>query len=180
MDMKVKKLKDRQVEADKSNIVYGTGVASVAPSNDDDAEADSMAATRVVNLSHFALRMRYERSVQLSLEPGLKLVRFKQRDAFRFEDNVKHSQLIYPEETVPNALSALLEAMFKKKVKERNDLDLNLLESELDSQEEGVNEMEPPSFHIIPLPLMDDIRSVPIEQRYIASNNLKESPGMDK
>lgn len=38
---------DRQVEVDKSNIVYGMAVVGAAPSNDD-AEDDSMAATKVV------------------------------------------------------------------------------------------------------------------------------------
>ncbi|KAJ3993368.1 SPOC like C-terminal domain-containing protein [Lentinula boryana] len=175
---------DRQVEVDKSNIVYGMAVVGAAPSNDDDAEADSMAATKVVKSGqrpfYTADEMRTFRT--LSLEPGLKLLGFKPRDTLRFEDNVKHSQFIYPEETTyagsKRTFSALLKSMIKKKVigLARGVLRRNSTPTmyAILPQDEDVNEMEPAGFHIIPLPFADDIRSAPIEEGYIASDNLKD------
>ncbi|KAF8824695.1 hypothetical protein HHX47_DHR7000139 [Lentinula edodes] len=147
---------DRQVEVDKSNIVYGMAVVGAAPSNDD-AEDDSMAATKVVKSGqrpfYTADEMRSFRT--LGLEPG-----FKPRDTIKFEDNVKHSLFLYPEENTyagsKRTFSALLKSMIKKKV------------------EEDVDEMEPAGFHIIPLPFADDIRSAPIDEGYIASDDLKD------
>ena len=36
----------------------------------------------------------------LGLEPGIKLLGFKNRDDLAFEDNVRHSTFIYPDEMV--------------------------------------------------------------------------------
>ncbi|KAJ3916879.1 SPOC like C-terminal domain-containing protein [Lentinula edodes] len=191
---------DRQVEVDKSNIVYGMAVVGAAPSNDD-AEDDSMAATKVVKSGqrpfYTADEMRSFRT--LGLEPGLKLLGFKPRDTIKFEDNVKHSLFLYPEENTyagsKRTFSALLKSMIKKKVVglARGVLRRNstptiyaVLPQVLRigysprcslscfSQEEDVDEMEPAGFHIIPLPFADDIRSAPIDEGYIASDDLKD------
>ncbi|KAJ3759185.1 SPOC like C-terminal domain-containing protein [Lentinula raphanica] len=176
---------DRQTEIDKSNIVYGMAVVgAAAPSNDDDTEADSMAAIKVVKAGqrpfYNAEEMRSFRT--LGLEPGLKLLGFKPRDTLKFEDNVKHSLFIYPEESSyagsKRTFTALLKSMIKKKVigYARGVLRRNSTPTiyAVLPQEEDVNEMEPAGFHIIPLPFADDIRSAPIEEGYIASDDLKD------
>ncbi|KAJ3886512.1 SPOC like C-terminal domain-containing protein [Lentinula edodes] len=174
---------DRQVEVDKSNIVYGMAVVGAAPSNDD-AEDDSMAATKVVKSGqrpfYTADEMRSFRT--LGLEPGLKLLGFKPRDTIKFEDNVKHSLFLYPEENTyagsKRTFSALLKSMIKKKVVglARGVLRRNSTPTiyAVLPQEEDVDEMEPGGFHIIPLPFADDIRSAPIDEGYIASDDLKD------
>ncbi|KAJ3811893.1 SPOC like C-terminal domain-containing protein [Lentinula aff. lateritia] len=174
---------DRQVEVDKSNIVYGMAVVGAAPSNDD-AEDDSMAATKVVRSGqrpfYTADEMRSFRT--LGLEPGLKLLGFKPRDTIKFEDNVKHSLFLYPEENTyagsKRTFSALLKSMIKKKVVglARGVLRRNSTPTiyAVLPQEEDVDEMEPAGFHIIPLPFADDIRSAPIDEGYIASDDLKD------
>ncbi|KAJ3862177.1 SPOC like C-terminal domain-containing protein [Lentinula novae-zelandiae] len=174
---------DRDVEVDKSNIVYGMAVVGAAPSNDD-VEDDSMAATKVVKSGqrpfYTADEMRSFRT--LGLEPGLKLLGFKPRDTLKFEDNVKHSLFLYPEENTyagsKRTLSALLKSMIKKKVVglARGVLRRNSTPTiyAVLPQEEDVDEMEPAGFHIIPLPFADDIRSAPIDQGYIASDDLKD------
>ncbi|KAJ4466240.1 SPOC like C-terminal domain-containing protein [Lentinula aciculospora] len=174
---------DRQVEVDKSNIVYGMAVIGAASSNDD-TEENSMAATKTVNSGqrpfYTADEMRTFRT--LGLEPGLKLLGFKPRNTLKFEDNVKHSLFIYPEENTytgsKRTFSALLKSMAKKKVigLARGVLRQNSTPTiyAVLPQEEDANEMEPAGFHIIPLPFADDIRSAPIEEGYIASDNLKD------
>ncbi|KAJ3935286.1 MAG: SPOC like C-terminal domain-containing protein [Lentinula lateritia] len=174
---------DRDVEVDKSNIVYGMAVVGAAPSNDD-AEDDSMAATKVVKSGqrpfYTADEMRSFRT--LGLEPGLKLLGFKPRDTLKFEDNVKHSLFLYPEENTyagsKRTFSALLKSMIKKKVVglARGVLRRNSTPTiyAVLPQEEDVDEMEPAGFHIIPLPFADDIRSAPIDEGYIASDDLKD------
>ncbi|KAH8828524.1 SPOC like C-terminal domain-containing protein [Flagelloscypha sp. PMI_526] len=54
----------------------------------------------------------------LGLTPGLKLLGFKNRDQLHFEDNIKHSLFIYPDESTfsgsKRTFSALLKSMVKK------------------------------------------------------------------
>ncbi|KAJ7755905.1 SPOC like C-terminal domain-containing protein [Mycena metata] len=173
---------DRQAEVDKTKMVYGMDVGAAA---DDD---DDTGGTRVVQPGqrpfYTAEDIRSFRT--LGREPGVKLLGFKDRSELLFEDNIKHSQFIYPDEMTfagsKRTFSALLKSMVKKK---KMGLVLALTRRNasptfcaLLPQEEKVDEAgwtDPAGFHLIPLPFADDIRAAPLERGFRASAETKEA-----
>ncbi|KAF7332555.1 SAP domain-containing protein [Mycena kentingensis (nom. inval.)] len=173
----------RQAEIDKSRMVYGLGGSAAA-----DGEDDTGGDTRVVKAGqrpfYTADEVRQFRT--LGLEPGLKLLGFKDRKWLRFEDSVKHSVFIYPDELTysgsKRTFSALLKSMVKKK---KIGLALGLTRRNsspifyaLLPQEEKIDpdgETDPPGIHLIPLPFADDIRAAPIETACRASEETKDA-----
>ncbi|KAL0576791.1 ATP-dependent DNA helicase II subunit 1 [Marasmius crinis-equi] len=183
---------DRQAEATKTEMVYGMGLGVKGPSkggddDDEEEEDDSIAATRVVEPGkrpfYTAEEIRNFRT--LGMSPIIKLLGFKDRSELAFEDNVKHSVFIYPDEMAysgsKRTFSALLKSMIKK-----NKMGLVLALTRRNSsptfcallpQEEKIEEggwTEPAGFHLIPLPFADDIRAAPIDKAELASENLVE------
>ncbi|KAJ7044846.1 SPOC like C-terminal domain-containing protein [Mycena alexandri] len=173
---------DRQAEVDKTKMVYGMDVGATA---DDD---DDTGGTRVVQPGqrpfYTAEDIRSFRT--LGREPGVKLLGFKDRSELLFEDNIKHSQFIYPDEMTfagsKRTFSALLKSMVKKK---NMGLVLALTRRNasptfcaLLPQEEKVDEAgwtDPAGFHLIPLPFADDIRAAPLEKGFRASAEVKDA-----
>ncbi|KAJ7637214.1 SPOC like C-terminal domain-containing protein [Mycena rosella] len=159
----------RQAEVEKPKMLYGMEVGGAG--DDDDA------GTRVVQPGqrpfYTAEDIRSFRT--LGREPGLKLLGFKDRSELLFEDNIKHSQFIYPDEMTyagsKRTFSALLKSMVKKK---KMGVVLSLTRRNasptfcaLLPQEERVDEggwTDPAGFHLIPLPFADDIRAAPVER----------------
>ncbi|KAJ7129186.1 SPOC like C-terminal domain-containing protein [Mycena epipterygia] len=172
---------DRQAEVDKTKMVFGMDVGAAA--DDDDSSG-----TRVVEPGQRPFYTPEEiRSFRtLGLEPGLKLLGFKDRSELAFEDNIKHSQFIYPDEMAyagsKRTFSALLKSMVKKK---KMGLVLSLTRRNssptfcaLIPQEEKVDEAgwtDPAGFHLIPLPFADDIRAAPVETGCRASDEVKDA-----
>ncbi len=112
----------------------------------------------------------------LDLEPGLKLLGFKDRAELSFEDNVRHSVFIYPDEDTyagsRRTFVALLSSMVKKgkiglvrALMRRNS---SPCVCALLPQEENKGEMwaEPSGFYLIPLPFADDIRAAPVDEGF--------------
>ncbi|TFK34525.1 SPOC like C-terminal domain-containing protein [Crucibulum laeve] len=180
---------DRQVEIDKSKIVFGPDLGSATAADEDEDEEESGASgTRAVKAGYRPFYTAEEvRSFRtLGLEPGIKLLGFKDRSELSFEDNIKHSQFIYPDEMTysgsKRTFSALLKAMIKKK---KIGLVLTLTRRNaspifcaLLPQEEKVDEggwTDPAGFHLIPLPFADDIREAPIQEAFRASDDLKDA-----
>ncbi|KAK0472013.1 SPOC like C-terminal domain-containing protein [Armillaria novae-zelandiae] len=175
---------DRQAEVDKNNILYGTsgGIAG----DDDDNEGDP--GVRVVQSGQRPFYTPEEvRSFRtLGLEPSIKLLGFKDQGELLFEDNIKHSLFIHPDETSYSGsrrtYSALLKSMIKKKkvaivlaLTRRN---ASPLFCALLPQEEGVDEsgwIEPAGFHLIPLPFADDIREASVQEGFRANEALKNA-----
>ncbi|KAJ7771072.1 SPOC like C-terminal domain-containing protein [Mycena maculata] len=172
---------DRQAEIEKPKMVFGMDVGAAGDDNDE-------SGTRVVKPGqrpfYTAEDIRSFRT--LGREPGLKLLGFKDRSELRFEDNIKHSQFIYPDETTyagsKRTFSALLKSMIKKK---KMGLVLSLTRRNaspvfcaLLPQEERVDEAgwtDPAGFHLIPLPFADDIRAAPVEKGCRASESVKDA-----
>jgi ATP-dependent DNA helicase 2 subunit 1 len=112
----------------------------------------------------------------LDLEPGIKLLGFKDLSELAFEDNVRHSFFIYPDEGMyagsRRTFTALLSSMTKKgkiglvRVLSRRNASPSFCA--LLPQEGGEDEgwAEPIGFHLIPLPFADDIRAAPIEEGF--------------
>ncbi|KAJ7228183.1 SPOC like C-terminal domain-containing protein [Mycena pura] len=173
---------DRQAEVEKTKMVYGMDVG--AAGDDDGDDAGIRVAQPGQRPFYSSEDIRSFRT--LGLEPGLKLLGFKDRSDLRFEDNVKHSQFIYPDELTyagsKRTFSALLKSMITKK---KIGLVLSLVRRNasptfcaLLPQEEKVDDAgwtDPAGFHLIPLPFADDIRSAPIETACRASEETKDT-----
>ncbi|KAI0353683.1 ku70-like protein [Trametes cingulata] len=182
---------DRDAEADKAEILYGMDLG--APSADADGEdaqdaADSGVGSRAVQLGskvfYTADEVRSFRT--LGLEPGIKLLGFKDRSELAFEDNVKHSVFIYPDEMTYSGSKRTFTALLKTMIKKRKIAIVLALTRRNASpifcavlpQAEKVDESgwrEPPGFHLIPLPFADDIRAAPLSKGFRASEELVET-----
>ncbi|KAH9481902.1 ATP-dependent DNA helicase II subunit 1 [Psilocybe cubensis] len=187
-----------QEEVDKARIMYGadvgtgTAIAEGGAANDDDEDNDEDIAggfgARVVKAGqrpvYTAEEIRAFRT--LGLEPGIKLLGFKDRAELHLEDNVKHSQFIYPDEMSysgsKRTFSALLKSMIKK---DKIALALCLTRRNaspifcalLPQEEKGdtFDLDDPAGFHLIQLPFADDIRAATVEHGTRASEEMKNS-----
>lgn len=111
----------------------------------------------------------------LDLEPGIKLLGFKDRSELEFEDNVRHSLFIYPDEESyagsRRTFTALLSSMVKKgkiglvRALTRRNASPSFC-ALLPQEGESDGWAEPSGFHLIPLPFADDIRAAPIEEGF--------------
>ncbi|KAK2467237.1 hypothetical protein APHAL10511_000786 [Amanita phalloides] len=168
---------DTEGEVDKSKLLYGP---TTGPEEADDEETN--VATRVAKAGHrpFYTAEEVKSFRTLGLDPGIRLLGFKDRNELAFEDNVKHSLFIYPDETAysgsKRTFAALLKSMSKK---DKIGLVLAMTRSNsiptfcaLLPQDEKADEGDPAGFHLIPLPFADDIRAAPIEEAYRASDKL--------
>ncbi|KAF8547934.1 Ku DNA-binding complex, Ku70 subunit [Imleria badia] len=179
---------DQQVEVDRRKILFGGKLGtSTADAADDDDEM-SMSITRSVKLGHRPFYTADEiRSFRtLDLEPGLKLLGFKNKSEIAFEDNIKHALFIHPDELKysgsKRTFSALLQKMLQK---DKIGLVLALVRRNatpvfcaLVPQAETVEEggwSEPAGFHLIFMPFADDIRAAPITEAFRAMEEAKDA-----
>lgn len=180
---------DQQAEVDKTEMLYGMdlGAVPVEDVSDDEGEgADS--SCRVVPLGKrpFYTADEIKSFRTLDLEPGIKLLGFKDRKELAFEDNVKHSVFIYPDELKysgsKRTFAALLKKMIEKKkiglvlaLTRRNAAPVfcAMLPQAESGEEGGWN--EPAGFHLIPLPFADDIRAAPLVEAFRAPDELKDA-----
>ncbi|KAG2064978.1 Ku DNA-binding complex, Ku70 subunit [Suillus decipiens] len=180
---------DQQAEVDRTEMLYGMdlGAVPVEDVSDDEGEgADS--SCRVVPLGKrpFYTADEIKSFRTLDLEPGIKLLGFKDRKELAFEDNVKHSVFIYPDELKysgsKRTFAALLKKMIEKKkiglvlaLTRRNAAPVfcAMLPQAESGEEGGWN--EPAGFHLIPLPFADDIRAAPLVEAFRAPDELKDA-----
>ncbi|EGN99327.1 hypothetical protein SERLA73DRAFT_168812 [Serpula lacrymans var. lacrymans S7.3] len=178
---------DQQAEIDKSKIVFGMSLGVPVTDETSDVE-DNGFGTRIVPAGKRpffdADEVRSFRT--LNLDPVIKLLGFKDKQELAFEDNVKHSYFIYPDELKfsgsKRTFSALLKTMLAKgkiglciALTRRNASPTfcAMLPQAEKIEEGGWN--EPPGFHVIPLPFADDIRAAPLEEGYRASDKIKDA-----
>ncbi|KAH9917274.1 ku70-like protein [Fomitopsis serialis] len=176
---------DTQVEADKARVQYGMELGATAESAEDEDEGGYGLRVAPANSRVFYTADELRSFRTLGLDPIIKLLGFKNRSSLVFEDNVKHSLFIYPDEMTysgsKRTFTALLRTMINKK---RIGLVLTITRRNaspqfcaLLPQEEKVDEggwHEPAGFHLIPLPFADDIRAAPVEESVRASDELKD------
>ncbi|RXW22186.1 hypothetical protein EST38_g3662 [Candolleomyces aberdarensis] len=199
---------DREEEVDRSKIVYGaSGGAAPANTEDDGGDADDSVGSRKVKAGHRpfytpdeirsfrtmgletgALLILFLIHIQLvKLDgSGVKLLGFKDKTELNFEDNIKHSYFLYPDEMAYSGSKRTFNALLKSMVK-KDKIALALALTRRNAspifcyllpQEEKVDESgwtEPPGFHIIPLPFADDMRAAPIEEGHRASDSVVEA-----
>ncbi|CAK5275225.1 unnamed protein product [Mycena citricolor] len=150
-------------EIDKVKIVYGGDVGG------DEATKTVKAGQRPFYSAEDIQSFR-----TLGLEPGMKLLGFKDRSELRFEDNIKHSLFIQPDEMAYSGSKRTFNAMLKSMIK-KNKIGLVLSLTRRNSsptfcallpQAESKEDEEwkdPAGFHLIPLPFADDIREAPVD-----------------
>ncbi|KAK7442502.1 ATP-dependent DNA helicase II subunit 1 [Stygiomarasmius scandens] len=175
---------DRQAEVKKSNVLYGTAVEGAAGEDNENSTP-----TRAVKAGQRPFYTDDEkRSLRsLGMEPIIKLLGFKDHSSLSFEDNIKHSTFIYPDEMAysgsKRTFTALLKSMVKK---EKIGLVLALIRRNTNPrfyallpQPEKLDENgwmeEPGGFHLIPLPFADDVRAAKYQEGYTASDELEEA-----
>ncbi|KAG1822093.1 SPOC like C-terminal domain-containing protein [Suillus variegatus] len=180
---------DQQAEVDKTEMLYGMalGGASVEDVSDDEGEGvDTVCRAVLSGKRPFYTADEIKSFRTLDLEPGIKLLGFKDRTELAFEDNVKHSVFIYPDELKysgsKRTFAALLRKMIEKKkiglvlaLTRRNTAPVfcAMLPQAESGEEGGWN--DPAGFHIIPLPFADDIRAAPLDQAFRAPDELKDA-----
>ncbi|KAH8986239.1 SPOC like C-terminal domain-containing protein [Lactarius hatsudake] len=174
---------EQEAEVDKGGVQFGMTLGATV--EDEDTEEHGF-GTRSVGAGRRVFYTGDEvRSFRtLDLEPGLKLLGFKDRSELAFEDNVRHSIFIYPDEDAyagsRRTFAALLSSMVKKGkigiVRALTRRNASLAFCALLPQEES-REMwaEPSGFHLIPLPFADDIRAAPIEEGFRAGKELVDA-----
>ncbi|VDC04946.1 unnamed protein product [Peniophora sp. CBMAI 1063] len=174
---------EREGEVDKPTVLFGMTLGATA--DDKDAIAHGFGARKVPPTKRVFYTKEEVRSFRtLGLSPGLKLLGFKDRTELGFEDNVKHSLFIYPDETnyagSKRTFSALLKSLTSK---DKIAIALGLVRSNatpmiyaLLPQQEVYEEgeyLEPAGMHMVPFPYADDIRAAPITEGQRASKDLK-------
>ncbi|TEB31595.1 Ku DNA-binding complex, Ku70 subunit [Coprinellus micaceus] len=185
--MYVDELRDEEV--DRTKIVYGAsgGASAAATTEDDGAGEENSVAVRKVKPGQrpFYTPEEITSFRTMGLETGIKLLGFKDRSELRFEDNVKHSLFLYPDEMAFSGSKRTFSALLKSMVDKRKiGLALALTRRNaspmfcyLLPQEEKVDPdsgwtIDPPGIHVIPIPFADDIRAAPIEQAHQATGDL--------
>ncbi|KAG2115015.1 SPOC like C-terminal domain-containing protein [Suillus clintonianus] len=180
---------DQQAEVDKTKIVYGMslGAAPVEDVSEDEGEGgDTVCRAVPLGKRPFYTGDEIRSFRTLDLEPSIKLLGFKNRKELAFEDNVKHSVFIYPDELKysgsKRTFAALLKKMIEKKkiglvvaLTRRNAAPVfcAMLPQAESGEEGGWN--EPAGFHLIPLPFADDIRAAPLEKAFRAPDEVKDA-----
>lgn len=175
-------------ETIKGPVVYGMSLATVPRTGDDGPDqgaASENVESGVVPYSQVYYTAEDVKSFRtLGLEPGIKILGFKDADTLVFEDNIKHSYFIYPNEAVYKGSIRAFNALLKTLVaKEKIGLALALFRRNsspyfyaMVPQEEVLDADEvqerPPGFHMIPLPYADDIRAAPVDEALQASDDL--------
>ncbi|KAH7884884.1 SPOC like C-terminal domain-containing protein [Phlebopus sp. FC_14] len=178
---------DREEEIDKDKIVFG-GKLGAAPVTDAEEAEEELSSTRTVRAGQrpFYTPDEIQSFRTLDLEPGLKLLGFKDKDELAFEDNVKHSLFIYPDELKYSGSKRTFSALLQKMI-EKDKIGLVLAMTRRNSspafcamipQAEKFEEggwSEPAGFHLVFLPFADDIRAAPLDEGLRASKEVKDA-----
>jgi len=110
----------------------------------------------------------------LGIEPGVKILGFKDKETLRFQDNLKHALFIYPDEKTYSGSTRTFNALLKATLNRDKVILARFMPrrasvpsfAALVPQAEKVTEQgqqAPPGFHMIALPFADEIRAPPFE-----------------
>ncbi|PVG04448.1 Ku DNA-binding complex, Ku70 subunit [Serendipita vermifera] len=173
-------------------IVYGMSLTSAPPAPDGTEEQGALttrnAEDQVAQYSQIYYTADDVRNFRtLGMEPGIKILGFKDADTLAFEDNIKHSYFIYPNDSIYKGSVRVFNALLKTLIA-KNKIAITVALFRRNSspyfyamvpQEEVVNDdgiqERPPGFELIALPYADDIRAAPVEESMRASDELVQS-----
>ncbi|KAI5453371.1 ATP-dependent DNA helicase II subunit 1 [Naganishia albida] len=156
-------------EDDSQDVKFGKGLADTTEEDD----KGKVKATQPVRTRVTFTNAEIKQFKTLGLDPQIKIIGFQDKNILRFDQNVKHSVFLYPDESQyvgsTRAFAALLAACARK---DRHALALVITRRTsfpifacLIPQEETFNadgsQDNPPGFHMIPLPFADDMRAKP-------------------
>jgi len=171
--------KEREAEADKREILFGMTLG--ATGEEEDSMKHGFGARSVAPGSRaFYTAEEIKSFCTLGLSSGIKLLGFKDLSELAFEDNVKHSVFLQPDETnysgSKRTFSALVTSMIKKKKfalvlgmpRSNSSPTFYAMIAQAEKFEDGAW-VEPAGMHLIPLPFADDIREAPIDEGFIVS-----------
>lgn len=177
---------EKEAEVSRNKALFGMKLGA----DEDGGDGDEMGLgpSRVVKHGQrpFYTAEEVQSFRTLGLDPGIKLLGFKDKKELAFEDNVKHSIFIYPDELKysgsKRTFSALLQKMLEKRkiglvralVRRNSSPVFCALLPQAEKVEEG-GWCEPGGFHLIVLPFADDIRAAPIEEQLRASEKVKDA-----
>ncbi|KAG6829004.1 hypothetical protein H0H92_005981 [Tricholoma furcatifolium] len=193
----------REAEIDRNKMLYGMSLGESAAAADEEEEDDSKAEGIVREVPPFYTADDIRSFRNMGLEPGkvsafrtgpsshsysgIKLLGFKDRSELAFEDNIKHSQFIYPDEMAYSGSKRTFSALLKSLVK-KNKIGLVLSVTRRNAtptfcallpQEEKMDDsgwVEPAGFHLIPLPFADDVRTATVTKAVRGpSDSLKDA-----
>ncbi|KAH9966959.1 hypothetical protein BGW80DRAFT_1341925 [Lactifluus volemus] len=90
---------EREAEVEKNSVLFGMTLGATAL--DEDTQEHGFGTRSVGPGSRVFYTADEVRSFRtLDLEPGIKLLGFKDSSEFAFEDNVRHSSFIYPDDSM--------------------------------------------------------------------------------
>ncbi|KAI0259101.1 ku70-like protein [Gloeopeniophorella convolvens] len=175
---------ERETNVDKSSVLFGIDLNAVGGGDDTQEHGFSTRSVRPGRRVFYTVEeVRSLRT--FDLEPSLKLLGFKDRSELAFEDNIKHSTFIYPDEGAyagsRRTFTALLSSMVEKgkigivRALTRSNSVPTFCALLPQEEGEGQGWAEPGGFHLIPLPFADDIRSAPVEENSRAGKELVDA-----
>ncbi|KAG9028838.1 ATP-dependent DNA helicase II subunit 1 [Tulasnella sp. UAMH 9824] len=155
---------EQQIEVEKDQIMFGMKSSAVA----EEEEAEPAKARRRQPALFTAEQIKEFKT--LGVEPGIKILGFKDRDTLRFQDQLKHAYFIYPDESVYSGSTRTFNALLKATINRNKVALVRFLPRRASTpvfaallpQAEKVTEQGqqvPPGFHVITLPFADDIRA---------------------
>ncbi|KAL1746005.1 ku70-like protein [Schizophyllum fasciatum] len=178
-------------EIDKSKILFGMDLGGDKEAASEGAKTSSNFDPSVMRLVKPGDRPFYtaeevKKFRTLGLEPGIKLLGFKPSDTLLYEDNIKHSHFIFPDELTysgsKRTFSALLQSLVKKNkiglarvLTRRNATPTFCAMVPQMEQRDDAGWTEPAGFHLIPLPFADDIRQATVDKGHRAGKPLVEA-----
>lgn len=181
----VDEAQEREVDRDK--VLFGMKLGVEIPGTNE-AGGDEEPYSRVVRTGRrpFYTAEEIQSFRTMGLEPGIKLLGFKDVKELLFDDNIKHSVFIYPDELTysgsKRTFSALLHKMLEKEklalvrvLFRRNSVPQFCAMLPQAEKTEKSGWSEPAGFHLIVLPFADDIRAAPLEGGIRASDDVKNA-----
>ncbi|KAG2147725.1 SPOC like C-terminal domain-containing protein [Suillus bovinus] len=180
---------DQQAEVNKTEMVYGMALGATpneGGSDDEGEGGDTVCRAVPLGKRPFYTADEIKSFRTLDLEPSIKLLGFRDRKELAFEDNVKHSVFIYPDESKYSGSKRTFAALLKKMIEKKKighvlaltrsnaaPVFCAMLPQAESGEEGGWN--DPAGFHLIPLPFADDIRGAPLDRAFRASDELKDA-----
>ncbi|KIO25056.1 hypothetical protein M407DRAFT_76204 [Tulasnella calospora MUT 4182] len=162
---------EQQIEVEKGQLMFG--MKSSAPSAEEEEAGPAKTPRRQVGAPRPPALFTAEQVKEfktLGVEPGIKILGFKDRDTLRFQDQLKHAYFIYPDESVYSGSTRTFNALLKATINRNKVALVRFLPRRASTpvfavllpQAERVTEQGqqvPPGFHVITLPFADDIRA---------------------
>ncbi|KAJ1308093.1 hypothetical protein OPQ81_002156 [Rhizoctonia solani] len=176
---------DREVS--KESIVFGYQFGSGTSEITEEEEAAMEVDIPIVKDKVFYTPEEMKAFRTFNINPGIKILGFKDINTIPFDANVKRSIFIHPNEGAVTGsirtFKALLDSMLKKQkyaltrclFRRNSSMVFCAMIPQAEVWDEEDNQEEPAGFHLIPLPFADDIRQPTVERSAHCSPELRKA-----